>query len=84
MANEKNVYCKHCKWFDSNFPFSFLFTGCFGYKIKKIEYNAMGITEKTRDYFGKSRYPHNRSNELNENNNCKYYKRSWWRIWIKK
>lgn len=27
--------------------------------------------------------PYSKINELNKNNNCKLYKRSWWKFWVK-
>ena len=70
----KKVYCKNCKW-------NYLL---FCYPPK----------EKVRDYywFGgdpwilpscMKKYEHQQREKLNKNGNCKYYKRKWWKVWVR-
>lgn len=68
----KKVYCENCKYYKPIYePLSGFLIGT---KCKK---NA--TTEHTPVFEYKV---YGDCEELNENNNCPYYKRKWWKFWV--
>ncbi len=78
------VYCRNCKYFvfgDSDGYGSVWddhckHNSCFRYTEKNNNTEAKGFyrmedIDRVKNY-----------GELNKNNNCKYYKRKWWKVWV--
>lgn len=71
----KKVYCKDCK-FNKSIPLV-EWTTCepFVRKSRKDDYYCKN--HKVHKIMRKIEYMH----ELNEDNDCIYYKRKWWKFW---
>ena len=64
----KKVYCINCKYCDIQDACSYQ-----SY-YKRVDYPLLFIYTKTYT---------NLIFKLNRNNACKYYKRKWWKFWVK-
>jgi len=63
------VYCDNCKWGKDNSPL---------YKNQYCNY----VLFKMKDYRGEQT-KRSTINYLNKDNDCPYYKRKWWKFWVK-
>lgn len=67
----KEVHCKNCKW-DRDF------SSYTKFQKKFCKY----ISGRIRSYFGEQ-LQRSTVDYLNKNNDCPYYKRKWWKFWVK-
>lgn len=68
------VYCKHCKW---------RIWGLTNLCRPKPFPNLRSAWISDDDtYYSKIDYRKIRAYKMNENNNCTYYKRKWWKFWV--
>jgi len=73
------VYCKNCKWYRAEYQ-GYVFLCFKNYKTRKITdphmefYENKKINEVISDY--------EVAQIRNKDNDCKDYKRKWWKFWI--
>ena len=75
MSYEKKVYCKNCKNISWLRIFRSFVRVC--RMNKKLEIYTGWFGHKRIRY----KYGFDEITEKNENNDCKDYKRKWWKIW---
>jgi hypothetical protein len=67
-----NIYCKNCKY--DRFPRAYgMGGGC---------YHTECFTNVC-NFYGAYKQRNKDGSELNKNNDCKYYKKKWWKFWAK-
>ena len=75
------VYCKDCKYFtDISFSRG---ERCWNVNNCKIIEGSISYTHKEKTYTPPRIYFKEDPDNLNVTNNCRYYKRKWWKFWIK-
>jgi len=94
MGKEMKVYCENCKYLrvEDMAPHLTLLSEWEGaaLNVARPELYANRYIYRCIDTKDGPISPHKHSfrkqsiTMLNENNNCKYYKRKWWKIWVKK
>jgi hypothetical protein len=70
---ENKVYCKDCRYL-KEFGFSFL---CKSPENKILKEGDTWFEHYKRKDINKNPY------NINRENNCKNYKRKWWKIWVR-
>ena len=76
MCKEK-IYCKNCKWYH---PREFMDRSICDEFCKIVE--KPHINKITGNKI--INYVEGDIKELNKNNDCKYYRRIWWKFWIRR
>jgi len=89
----EKVYCKNCSWFKKYKDVDRdIFLGCFYISSKEYYWDENKFTGiKIREYRIKewstklAKVPQEKfvMEKLNKNNNCQYYKKVWWKFWVK-
>jgi len=72
------IYCKNCKFrkgFIKHIHSTIVFYYCRAIKEDEVFNKYTGIYLRYKKYF--NNFNHNKTGK------CKYYKRSWWKFWIK-
>ncbi len=80
----KKVYCKNCKYFwayrERTRCRDYVYTDYYCDPKETIKYDGSGIIVRISDMNKKNLIKINKPDEKRE---CKYYKRKWWKFWIK-
>ncbi len=73
---EKKVYCGDCKYLRDNYSY-------FGFALRPIKYFCYAPYNlvKRGDFKNNWKQPVADPQELNSNNNCKHYRRKWYKFW---
>jgi len=84
----KKVYCKNCKYNGGLLASSYSYSGVKGWKwceAKVKDDSAWGDYLKGKEFTGLTGFIKKtiRKSELNHEGNCSYYKRSWYKFWVK-
>ena len=73
----KKVYCKNCKYYRRETLTGNPYCGA-SKKYGKMLHSKDNFLEKSKS-FREVWF----ADEINKNNDCPYYKRKWWKFWIK-
>jgi len=77
--SENKVYCYNCRYFDSIIINDYCTWNCYAPTGKIINDYIVGkYKERINLPVYSEKYPNNRNTS-----GCKYYKRKWWKFWIK-
>ena len=75
----KKVYCKNCKhWYEWRGVYEIINDDFCDYKIFHKNKKASEITGQERGSFENID-----AYKTNKNNTCPYYKRRWWKFWVR-
>ncbi len=76
LPNEKKVYCKDCKW-KPLFPENYL--SCYFPDFRRIKEKVHSFTLDENIIVREYRW----QEEFNYHGKCSYYKRKWYKFWVK-